>query len=246
MGLPDAFLKAMIWWAVLIGVALSKWFLVSSVGEIHSHAEVDANGLFCTQLISTMGYPCEEHQAVTADGFVLAVHRIPYGAMGKQITPTRQPVFLQHGFMGGGDQWVLDSPQQSLAFILADSGFDVWIGNLRCNRWSTGHASLTTQDKKYWEWSWDEHATFDVPAMLQLVFNQTGSRAKYIGHSQGTIIFLAALSQSSVTQFVDGAALLSPIAYLSQVTSILAKTFATIFVDKVYLGLGVKEFDAMD
>jgi hypothetical protein len=38
--------------------------------------------------------------------------------------------------------WLLNSPEESLAFILADSGFDVWISNTRGTRFSRGHVSL--------------------------------------------------------------------------------------------------------
>lgn len=48
--------------------------------------------------------------------------------------------------MQGGDDWVLNPPDQSLAYILADHGFDVWIGNMRCTRWSHGHISLSSSN----------------------------------------------------------------------------------------------------
>jgi lysosomal acid lipase/cholesteryl ester hydrolase len=43
--------------------------------------------------------------------------------------------------------WFLDSSEQSLGFILADNGFDVWVGNVRGTRWSYGHISLSEKDK---------------------------------------------------------------------------------------------------
>lgn len=47
----------------------------------------------------------------------------------------------------GGDGWFLDSTNQSLGFILADHGFDVWVGNVRGTRWSHGHVSMSEKDK---------------------------------------------------------------------------------------------------
>lgn len=46
-----------------------------------------------------------------------------------------------------GDAWFLNSPEQSLGFILADEGFDVWVGNVRGTRWSHGHISLSEENK---------------------------------------------------------------------------------------------------
>lgn len=50
-------------------------------------------------------------------------------------------------FIQAGDAWFLNSPEQSLGFILADEGFDVWVGNVRGTRWSQGHISLSEEDK---------------------------------------------------------------------------------------------------
>ena len=37
-------------------------------------------------------------------------------------------------------------PDESLAFILADNGYDVWISNGRGTRFSRGHASIDPYD----------------------------------------------------------------------------------------------------
>ena len=49
----------------------------------------------------------------------------------------------------GGDAWFLDSTEESLGFILADYGFDVWVANVRGTHWSHGHVTLSEKSKVY-------------------------------------------------------------------------------------------------
>jgi lysosomal acid lipase/cholesteryl ester hydrolase len=49
--------------------------------------------------------------------------------------------------MQDGMTWLLSSPEESLAYILADRGFDVWIANTRGTRWSSRHISLDSSSR---------------------------------------------------------------------------------------------------
>ena len=66
-----------------------------------------------TQMIQTKGYPCEEHQVITNDGYILGVFRIPHG---RNSTTMGRPVLLQHGLLDAAVTWVMNFPDQSLGF----------------------------------------------------------------------------------------------------------------------------------
>jgi hypothetical protein len=79
-------------------------------------------------MVMYKGYPLERHVTVTGDGYKLATFRIPYGRQGAQQAAgggggkVRQPVLLLHGISLASTCWVVNDPDQSLAFILADRG----------------------------------------------------------------------------------------------------------------------------
>ena len=75
-------------------------------------------------------------------------------------------------------------------FLLADAGYDVWLGNFRGNMYSRNHTSLDPDEEIFWRFSWDQMGEFDLPAMLQYVRDLTGRQQMlYVGHSMGTTAF---------------------------------------------------------
>ncbi|KAK9077380.1 hypothetical protein SSX86_005717 [Deinandra increscens subsp. villosa] len=194
----------------------------------------------CSLLIETQGYMCEEHKVTTKDGYILSLQHIPGGRDGTKAD--KPPVLLQHGVLMDGGTWVLNSRDESLGFILADGGFDVWIANTRGTNFSRGHTSLSPSDPAYWEWSWDELVAYDLPASIRFVHDQTGQNLHYIGHSLGTLIAFSAFSKDQTLNMLRSAVLLSPIAYLGQMSSTLARAGADAFLGETMYWLGVHEF----
>uniref|UniRef100_A0A1A8HLB0 Lipase n=1 Tax=Nothobranchius korthausae TaxID=1143690 RepID=A0A1A8HLB0_9TELE len=152
--------------------------------------EVDMN---ITEIIRRWGYPAEEHEVPTEDDYFLTVNRIPQGL--KQTTGPRPVVFLQHGLLAAGSNWVTNPPNSSLAYVLADAGYDVWIGNSRGNTWSRKHRTLKPDNEEFWRFSYDEMALKDLPAVINYILKLTAQeQIFYIGHSQGTTIAFIAFS----------------------------------------------------
>ncbi|CAN7976363.1 unnamed protein product, partial [Ixodes persulcatus] len=148
-------------------------------------------------LIASKGYPVEEYEVSTPDGYVLGIQRIPRGRneIDRPSERRKTPVFLQHGLLASSTDYVLNFPDQSLGFLLADAGYDVWLGNNRGTRY-TRHMWLTRLEKEFWDFSADELGTIDLPAMLDFVLNKTRQeRLHYVGWSQGALMMFALLSE---------------------------------------------------
>ncbi|XP_044155603.1 lysosomal acid lipase/cholesteryl ester hydrolase-like [Bufo gargarizans] len=146
------------------------------------------------RLISQQGYPSKNYEVVTEDGYILTVNRIPHGIK-NQSGENKPVVLLQHGLLMDASNWVTNFNYNSLGFILADAGYDVWMGNSRGNTWSMKHKTLSPADSEFWAFSYDEMAKKDLPAVIDFILQKTGqTQLYYIGHSQGTTMGFIAFS----------------------------------------------------
>lgn len=56
-----------------------------------------------------------------------------------------------HGLTGQAENFILnDMNNASLAFILADKGYDVWLGNSRGTAYGRKHKNWDINDDKFW------------------------------------------------------------------------------------------------
>lgn len=152
-----------------------------------------------SQIIADKGYPVEEYDVETSDGFVLSVQRLPSGRKPRAAkkAPHRRAkkvVFLLHYLLGSSADWVINYPDQSLPYILADAGYDVWLGNVRGNTYSR-HIRYRRDEKVFWDFSFDEMIAYDLPAMLDFVLRKTGEeKLFFVGTSQGSMILFGLLA----------------------------------------------------
>ncbi|CAL4123766.1 unnamed protein product, partial [Meganyctiphanes norvegica] len=171
------------------------------------------------EIISSSGYPVEIYFITTEDGYILQLHRIPAGHVntwsGKSSVP-RPVVYLHHCLLCSSSDWVMNEPGKALAYMLADAGYDVWMGNSRGNTYSRNHTKLSPESKEFWEFSWYEMGVYDLPASIDYVLEKTNAqKLDYIGYSMGTTAFFTMMSErpeySKKVHFMVG---LGPVAYI--------------------------------
>ncbi|CAH2096565.1 unnamed protein product [Euphydryas editha] len=190
-----------------------------------------------TQIGVRLGYPVQEHDVVTQDGYILKLFHIP-GDKSK-------PILLMHGVIDSADTFIIRG-NLSLSAALANAGYDVWLGNSRGNRYSRRHLYLDPNtDKEFWDFSFHELGYYDLPAMIDFVLDYTGVESlSAVGHSQGNSIFLVlGATRPDYNDKIRVMVSLSPISFLNNL-----KNFASLFVnlipviDQFYTIIGEEEF----
>ncbi|CAG8731769.1 5456_t:CDS:2, partial [Racocetra persica] len=73
-------------------------------------------------------------------------------------------VLFYHGLMTCSELWVCNYEYENrLCCLLADAGYDVWFGNSRGNKYSMKHLKYDPSGRKFWNFSMDEFALYDLP-----------------------------------------------------------------------------------
>jgi len=196
-----------------------------------------------TELIRRYGYPVEVHKAQTPDGYILTLHRIPHGKNNTQAT--KGAVFLQHGLTDASAGFAMNPPDRALSYILADSGFDVWLGNNRGNGYSMENIYYPPSDARFWNFCWDDMGSSDFPTSISYVLQQTGeTKLSYIGHSEGTIqAFAGLIANPALASKLKVYIALAPVAYVGQLSVQLLKVLAEFDADYLLKLLGANEFE---
>jgi pimeloyl-ACP methyl ester carboxylesterase len=106
----------------------------------------------------------------------------------------RYPVLLIHGLLQSAGAYCTND-DDSLAFYLCKSGYDVWLGNNRCGT-NPEHTSLSPSDPRMWSWDIRHLGTLDLAALTSRVLYETGfDKLGLVCHSQGTTQTFVALAK---------------------------------------------------
>ncbi|GAB5371142.1 hypothetical protein AAMO2058_001554200 [Amorphochlora amoebiformis] len=226
------------------------------------------------QIVEDEGYHVSTHLIRTRDGYKLVAFRIrarrrelaarvsvsaitgdaAEAAKNKDLNKNKASgtVLLWHGLLDDAFTWVAQGKRRSLAYLLADQGFDVWLGNNRGNCYGQSHDYLNPNDCEFWNFSWDEMIKFDLPDTITYIQNTLkeegkvgpngeGVKLSYVGHSEGTTQMFGLLSDhpklaSKLCSFVA----LGPVGKVGNISSTALTTLANWNLDKLVWWMGFR------
>ncbi|KAK8213363.1 hypothetical protein M8818_002662 [Zalaria obscura] len=127
----------------------------------------------------------------------------------------KYPVLMIHGLLQSAGAYCC-TDEDSLAFYLAKSGYDVWLGNNRCG-FNPRHTMLEYSDPRMWAWNIRQMGVMDLPALTSRVLAETGfPKLGLVAHSQGTtqtFVALAKEQRPDIGEKISVFCALAPAAY---------------------------------
>lgn len=142
-----------------------------------------------------------------------------------------------HGLFSNSLDWVNLGPGKGFGLLLADQGYDVWLGNQRGNTWSRKHVDLDPDKdaEKFFDFDWHQIGYYDLPAKIDHIIEMTGyDQIFYVGHSQGTTSFF--VMGSTRPEYNDKIKLMqafAPVAYMGNLPGPLLHVLMEKDYDKV-------------
>ena len=140
--------------------------------------------------ISKLNLNLEEIQVVTEDRYVNTIWAL---TSKDEFNRNGKSIIVQHGLLDSAFTWLI-LENKSIAKLLCDEGYKVYLPNMRGNQFSKSHLDYDTSlNSDYWDFSFDEMAQYDLPSVVNLIKKRDGvEKIDYMGYSQGTLLFFLA------------------------------------------------------
>ncbi|KAL0822184.1 hypothetical protein ABMA28_004315 [Loxostege sticticalis] len=202
--------KGLIFLAVILHVTVHSQLLKQQPEKLSEDGR-----LKFPELADKYGFPAQQENITTEDGYVLTLYHIP--------GDTSKPVLLIHGNTPTGDCFIIRG-NTSMVITLARRGYDVWVINLRGTRYSRKHVSLDPdrQPAKFFDYTFYEQAIYDVAATIDFILQKTGQeQLTAIGHSVGTtLLYVLGAEKPEYNDKIKLAISLAPICFMQNVRGV--------------------------
>jgi len=122
--------------------------------------------------------------------------------------------------MDSSDSWLIQEDPISIPLRLIKEGYDVWLGNIRGNKYSSKHLFKSKDEPDFYNFGVDEAAIYDFPAFINFALNKSNKKdLVLLCHSQSTSFLAAAMGDYKTSSIIKNkirkAILLNPTINLS-------------------------------
>ncbi|VEU21391.1 DEKNAAC102571 [Brettanomyces naardenensis] len=207
---------------ILTQLALLSYFFTIYIRRVHKYSpssqraypiEHPHRRLDLQYYVELLGLELYQYKLTTKDGFVIVMNRIVNTHVSHQ---GKKPILLIHGLLQSSGSFI-SGGYKSLAYLLIQNGYDVWLGNNRCG-FHPQHVEYNDFDPKMWDWDLTEMCKFDLTCMIDQILKITQYQGKIslLGHSQGTAeitMLLAREYHIGYEDKIDKCVLLAPAVY---------------------------------
>lgn len=159
-------------------------------------------GYDAEDLADMNGFILQHYDITTEDGYILDLWRLndSVDSLFDYELAERTPIVISPGLGCDGTIFMNNQRENSVAFMLYDAGYDVWIINYRGNYYSRYHETYDRDtDNDYWIFTMYEQAKYDLTASINYVLqNNDHTNLSLIGHSMGSanILILTSMYES--------------------------------------------------
>lgn len=214
---------------------------ISMKDKVLSKLDKLKNSQNFSQICHLNGFEAESHLVHTQDGFKLTLHRLKPENNG--YTSNGKAIYFQHGLLMTSDVWcVMLNKDDNLPFRLCEQGYDVFLGNNRGNKYSNKHVGFSSDERKFWDFSIDEFAMYDIPSSIDYILKLKGiSTLTYIGFSQGCSQILSSVSiNDDLNHKIDKLVLIAPATTPKRLSNWLLNSIINFNPEMMYLLFGRK------
>lgn len=225
------------------------------------------------QLIERAGFQFENYYAMADDGYITQLVRV-INPLADASYLKQPPIMIQHGQTANSKNFIMQSNKQhhpmayprrrghtfhglfsrhekqssnrSLAFMLANNGYDVWLTSTRgvdennrgylkempytsirlgknlSKNMSSGEEELLIERSRasYWSFTLDDQIAHELPSQIDLVLQVTGaSKVTIFGYSNTALTTFALLSiRPDIATYVDTFIAVAPVVYYSRLS----------------------------
>lgn len=190
-GGPDPLVCDAVYYARRVGLDMEEFSVQTEDGFI-----IQLWHIFDPKEYKAAPPPMRRHKSANVFRESFAESARDHGSTARQARDGQRkyPVLLMHGLLQSAGAYCC-TDDNSLAFYLAKSGYDVWLGNNRCG-FRPEHAILSYSDPRMWAWNIRQMGVLDLPALVSRVLEETGfTKLGLICHSQGTTQTFVALAK---------------------------------------------------